>query len=292
MKQTDGLNVWGLQSPKEFALYVRNAQDVKKIISGKQISVSSPIYGVGYWYDVHTGDIIDHADLALGQQTLSVPTFQTDIAFIANNAATNSPIADTLFRIDVNPRTEVLLNIPIKTKQTFSIDITNTGSKPVFIERAWTSSPSKILTLTPQTAFFPFVLNPYQKVTLPVEYTMSDTGGTGAMLSIEHSGSPSWENVAISATGIQSSSVRVNPKEEIRISPDPANDEVNVEWLLPQQEKISVQLFTVEGIKILEKALLSGKAKFDVSKLSPGTYQVVLKAGDTILTTKKVIIMH
>ena len=293
--QTAGhLRIWGLESQKEFALYIRDFQDVKEIYSGKQISINSPIYGTGYWYDVHTGDVLEQAELSLGQQMLAIPNFQTDIAFIARNSVPNRPVTDSLFRIDINPRTQVLLNNPLQTPKSFSLLVSNTGNKPITMIKWFVSSPSPKLSLSLSTVF-PFTLNPSETKILPVEYTMSDTGGTGAMLSFLQSASPSWENVAISATGVLKSSITENrkDKEELKIYPDPANDLVTIKWLSSNLGKPTVSLLTIEGGEIAIKKLDdNNKAIFDVTKFPSGTYTITLSSEGSILASKKVIIRH
>ena len=291
--QTSGhLRIWGLQSQKEFALYIRDFQDVKELNLGKQISVNSPIYGNGYWYDVHSGDILGQAELALGQQTLTLPDFQTDIAFIARNSVPNQPAADSLFRIDINPRTEVLLKVPINTPQTFFLQITNTGKKPITLLKNWVSSPSKILSLSINTPF-PITLSPSQSITVPVQYTMNDTGGTGAMLSFLQSASPSWENIAISATGaLKSSVINLNDEYDLRAFPDPANNLVNIEWRVRSSEKVTVQLASIDGVKVMEKFSNTGNCSFEVGKLSSGTYQIVVLQGNLVIMSKKIVVSH
>ncbi len=294
--QTIGhLKAWGLQSSKTLAFYIRDDQDVKEINSAKQITVTSPVYGTGYWYNVHSGDMLGTVDIGLGQQTLEIPNFQTDIAFIARYTPI-PPFTDTLFRLDVNPRTVDLLNTPIKTPRSFDVQITNIGKKPITVINGWTSSPSSKLSLSfPGIRNpFPFVLNASQSVSLPVLYIMSDTGGTGAMLSFQHDASPAWENVAIDATGILNSSVSENSTVEknVKIFPDPANDKITVERLSFDQEKTVIRLYTTRGVMVAEKNSESGSTTFDVGKLPSGSYQIIISAGGKVSTSKKVTVLH
>ncbi len=292
--QTIGhLKAWGLQSSKTLAFYIRDDQDVKEINSAKQITVTSPVYGTGYWYNVHSGDMIGTVDIGLGQQTLTIPDFQTDIAFIAKYRPI-PPFVDTLFRLDVNPRTVDLLNTPIQTQRNFTVTITNIGKKPITILKAWTSSPSLKLALS-VTPFIPFTVNPSQSVVLDIGYIMSDTGGTGAVLSFQHDASPSWENVAIDATGIQKSSVTENKSsnDAIKVFPDPANSTLNV---LRNQNttdtKAIIQIFTLEGIKVSEKKSEARNAVIDVSKLPNGIYQIIIYEQGIIVGSKKISVVH
>ena len=291
------LKVWGLSSSKTLALYIHDNLDIKEINSGKQITVQSNIYGTGYWYDVHTGDIIETAEVGLGQQILSIPDFQTDIAFIARFSPIPPP-TDSLFRVDVNPRTVMLLNTPIKTKYTFSLTIRNIGKKPVTIDKAWTSSPSPIFSMLSLHSF-PYVLLPSEGIEVPIEYEMSDTGGTGAMLSIQHDASPAWENVAISATGVPRSSVIQNESTSaaVKLFPDPASDRFSIEVFQSisgeARANMIVQLSTLDGAKIAEKRITEGElASFDTSKLPSGTYQIEVLVKDRILDLKRVTILH
>lgn len=291
--QTSGhLRIWGLQSKSTIAFYIRDFQDVKEINSGKQIVFNCPVYGTGYWYDVHTGDILGTAEVGIDTERLNIPQFQTDIAFVARFIPV-PPITDSLFRIDVNPRTEVLLNNRVGTPGSFSVSVSNTGTAPVTMLQWFVSSPSSKLTLSLSTPF-PFVLNPSETKILPVQYTMTDTGGTGAMLSFEHTASPAWENVAISATALKSSSVEENPNadENIKIYPDPANDVIKVEWQRYQSGKqASIQLLTLDGKIVVETTSDIGMCTFDVSKLPSGAYFVVLDQGKQKLA-KKIVITH
>jgi hypothetical protein len=294
MNQSGTLNIWGLQSHQVLALYIRD-QNVTEMNSGKRIQVNSPLYGGGYWIDVRSGDIVGQSSLAFGQQTIDIPDFQTDIAFIAKEILPTTP--DSLFRIDVNPRTEVLLNTPINTTRSFSIQITNTGKKPVTMIDGWTSSPSQILSVyfLGKRSLFPFDLNPSQSITIPVQYIMTDTGGAAVMLSFLQSASPSWENIAISATGAPKSAVTEskNGGELIRVFPDPANDLITIRLLPSLKERYTVSLSTIEGVRLAEKTIDDkNESFFDVSKFPDGTYTVAIYSQGGILGSKKVIIMH
>jgi len=290
-RQSGDLNIWGLESQRAFAIYIRNSQDVKKLNSGRKITLTAKgPGGTGVWYDVHSGNVLGLAPLDPGQNTITIPDFQTDIAFISEG----TPAVDKSFRIDIDPRTEELLNIPLNTPQTFSLRITNTGVNNIVLEKNWVSSPSKILSLSVATPF-PLTLSGGESITIPVQYTMTDTGGTAVMLSFLQSASPSWENVAISATGAPRSGVAESKKEEelIQVFPDPANDLLTVRTLSPYKGPLTINIFSIDGMKIAEKTTGdSNESLIDVSKFPDGSYTVSLSSQGTILGSKKVIIMH
>ncbi|MDP4228899.1 MAG: DUF5060 domain-containing protein [Bacteroidota bacterium] len=282
--------VWTLRSPRVEALYIRNDKDVFPKDNLPYVPVDIPIDGEAIWYDVHSGDILHRESITAGMHTLLPPAFQTDIAFLGG--AITEPSAEKMFRIDINPRTEELLNVPIQTPQSFSLQITNIGKDTITLIKNWVSSPSKLLSVSIATPF-PLQLLPAQSITVPVQYLMNDTGGAAVMLSFLQSESPSWENVAISATGMLKSSVTPagTSHTDLHIFPDPSNASLKIEY--ESAEDATVQLVTLEGNLAMEKHAHEGKCTFDVSKLSTGTYQVrVNSASGNNIRSGKVVIRH
>lgn len=114
------------------------------------------------------------------------------------------------------------------------------------------------------------------------------------MLSFQHDASPSWENVAISATGIQRSGVKekVSYSKNLKVFPDPVTNELFLEWREIPNEKNFAQLLTVDGVKLREIIFDQDKAKFETSKLPTGVYQILILSDGHIIDTMRVVILH
>ncbi|ASK29494.1 peptidase [Chryseobacterium sp. T16E-39] len=67
----------------------------------------------------------------------------------------------------------------------------------------------------------------------------------------------------------------VAPKELIAIYPNPVNDILTVSLKLNKEEK--VEIYNMEGRKVLEKVIGNGKNKIDVSALQTGNYMLNIK---------------
>ena len=287
-----GYKVWGLRSSKLQALYIRNDNNVYAKDNLPSVQVDVPVEGEAIWYDVHTGDILQRQSVKAGAHILIPPAFQTDIAFIGG--AITAPDTDSLFRIDINPRTEVLLNTPINTPQTFSLQITNTGKNPIILIKNWVYAPAKILSVTVNTPF-PMTLSPSGSRTITVGYTMSDTGAAALVLSFLQSASPSWENVAISATGVLKSDVKKPNIEDqdVQVFPDPVKNLLNIEWSATYTDDITIQIYNLQGLKILQQtAKNTRQITLDLSKIPNGVYQLIGTKANEILFTKKVVVAH
>ena len=287
-----GYKVWELRSSKLQALYIRNDNNVYSKDNLPSVPVDVPADGEAIWYDVHTGDILQRQPVKAGAHILIPPAFQTDIAFIGG--AITAPDTDSLFRIDINPRTEVLLNTPINTPQTFSLLITNTGKNPITVIKNWVYAPAKILSLTVSTPF-PMTLSPSEGRTITVGYTMSDTGAAALVLSFLQSASPSWENVAISATGVPKSDVKKPNIEDqdVQVFPDPVKNLLNIEWSATYTNDVTIQIYNLQGLKVLQQAAKdTHQITLDLSKMTNGVYQLIGTKGNEILFTKKVVVAH
>jgi hypothetical protein len=257
------------------ALYIRNDQDVFAINKGLQVPVNVLSDGKLIWYDVHTGDILVNQPIKKGQTTLTAPDFQTDIAMIVGNFSDQVP-SDKLFRLDVNPRTFQLLGVPVNAERTFTVTLTNIGSDTITITRAFTSSASPKLMLSIPVWIKAPRLAPNEKMDVQIGYTMIDTGGTGAMLSFEHSGSPAWENVALSATAIPSSSVSATASEsEWSVAPDPANTFIMLRNNRAQAKPMHYEIFSATGQRMLEGTTTAAR-QIDIHTLENGAFQMRL----------------
>ena len=286
-------NVWEMRTPDYVAGYLRLNASIMGSTFGLYTAMDVPVKGDLIWYDVHTGDILERRPTSAGNLAPISPGSPTDIAFIAGKIP-NSLITDTLFRLDVNPRTYVLLNNTVGSEQIIRPMVTNIGTSPTTITRGFTSSPSPNASLILQLdTTLPITLQPGQSITVPIGYKMLDTGGTAAMFSFEHSASPAWENIAISATAIQKSSVEISSSDQsIEIFPDPAKDKLTVKWQQADNNKGSIQLFSIDGTMVAEKESQSGNVLFDLRRLSSGIYQINIKSEGFILASKKITIAH
>ncbi len=282
-----------MRTPDYVAGYLRLNASIMGSTFGLYTAMDVPVKGDLIWYDVHTGDILERRPTSAGNLAPISPGSPTDIAFIAGKIP-NSLITDTLFRLDVNPRTYVLLNNTVGSEQIIRPMVTNIGTSPTTITRGFTSSPSPNASLILQLdTTLPITLQPGQSITVPIGYKMLDTGGTAAMFSFEHSASPAWENIAISATAIQKSSVEISSSDQsIEIFPDPAKDKLTVKWQQADNNKGSIQLFSIDGTMVAEKESQSGNVLFDLRRLSSGIYQINIKSEGFILASKKITIAH
>jgi hypothetical protein len=86
-------------------------------------------------------------------------------------------------------------------------------------------------------------------------------------------------------------------KEKVRVTPNPANDFVNVSFIPGETGAARIGLYTLEGKKIFEQetgVLDAGfmyAKKIDVSGLTTGVYVIHVKGSKEIIT-KKVMISH
>jgi hypothetical protein len=294
-----GVNVWQLGCMKFQALYLRNDQDVNAINSGLQVPIRPPAAGQAIWYDVHTGDIVGGQAISAGATVLTAPNFQTDIALIAG-AFDSSLEWEKYFRLDVNPRTFEALSVPVNTQLSFPVTLTNTGSDTITIY-AFTSSPSsKLILQIPMWKKAPR-LAPGERMEIPIGYRMLDTGGAAAMLSIEHSASPAWENIAIDVSakanaGVDPAAAGETANTLRAIVPDPASNFIivpSVTSVVPNEPRgillmepaaddgssaITAQILSISGTKVREVSCHVGE-KIDVSGLAAGTYHLTLLNG-------------
>lgn len=292
-RQIGAINVWELRSQKITALYLRNHTDVTAKNSGVQIPLTIPSNGIGVWYDVHTGDILASFPVVAGAQTLTAPEFETDVAFIGG--ATQLPKIDSLFRIEVTPRTVEFFDVPIGKPGRLNVTVANTGERMVRLENWMVSSPSpklSFLSVSPGT-LFPLTLAPKEKVVLMFDYVMDDTGAASAMISIVHDASPAWENVAVTVVAKPQSAVEDRSPEQpsLTVFPDPAANAITVESALALP--LTARLLAIDGSIIAEQALsVTGAASFDVLNLASGVYQVQLLESGAVIAAKKVAVVH
>lgn len=78
----------------------------------------------------------------------------------------------------------------------------------------------------------------------------------------------------------------------ISVYPNPAHDNIQVKYDLNGTHKGSFELRNIVGSVVYQKNLKANSTTFglSVSNLSPGVYFYVLKGGDKVLSTKKLVI--
>ena len=77
-----------------------------------------------------------------------------------------------------------------------------------------------------------------------------------------------------------------NTKSVFTISPNPATDRINVR---STESKLTINIYNVEGKKIMTKELLNGNGTLEISKLGRGTYVMTAESNGTKIETKKFI---
>jgi hypothetical protein len=283
---------WGMNGQNlSNALYLRNDHDVFKINSGLQVPVNVPTDGRLIWYDVHTGDIVVDQAISKGQTTLTAPDFQTDIAMIVGNF-TDPLLADSLFRLDVNPRTIQSLSIPKGEWKQALIKLSNTGKAPIVITKGFVASPSVRLEFS-FTEPLPITLAPADSRTVTINYRMLDTGGAAATFSFAHNASPASENIAFDVTGIPAQSVSASPMTPTRlvVEPNPASNRVSLKYQTANPERISYTIYSLTGQTEAFGEFL-GETAINCEVWPNGRYQVVLDDHGSVISSTDFIVVH
>ena len=293
----DGCNVWDLYSndSEESVYYIRNDRNINAINTKVSIAPANVAKGgEAIWYDVHTGDILKRTPLTLPVDSLIAPPFQTDIALIAGLFA-DSLVSDTLFRLDVNPRTVSFLRVPVRSSVTVPIGIKNSGLDTIIIERAiWTNNSKGDFALL--NAPLPLAIAPNDTQTLSLRYTPSDTGIHITMLSLARTGSSAWENIAIAATAGPASAVTIDnsmQQAKFSLAPDPADNSVVLKGIEKQSDAdpITYEIYSSIGQKMCE-GNLNSDATIETHALPNGEYSVVFHGPNHVPSVHRIVVIH
>ncbi|EJL68615.1 Por secretion system C-terminal sorting domain containing protein [Chryseobacterium populi] len=79
-----------------------------------------------------------------------------------------------------------------------------------------------------------------------------------------------------------------NGLSQIKIHPNPASEKIFIEGL--KDKKVSAEIISAEGRKILENAPINNDNSIDISGIPPGVYYINLKSGELKSYSRKVII--
>jgi hypothetical protein len=292
-KTIGSCKVWGLYSDdyEQQACYIRNDKDINAINTNVSVQLGNVAKGgEAIWYDVQTGDILKRTTITFPLGLDTAPPFKTDIAFIAGVFA-DSLISDSLFRVNVNPRTLSLIKVPVRSSVTVPIGIRNSGLDTIVIERAiWSNNSSGDFALL--NAPLPLAIAPNDTQTLSLQYTPADTGIHITMLSLARTGSDAWENIAIAATAVPQSDVTLSSDAEehqLTLLPNPADDvimptlpsEISLDW--------NYEVYSSAGQKMLEGKFKNGEA-INVKSLPSGVFQLLLKNEKSIVSSQFVVL--
>jgi len=77
---TDGLRSYALRGPHEYGLYLVDGTSHTTPVSGAHVTVSPAHAGHAIWTNPNTGQTLATQNVSAGTQTLTVPTFTTDVA--------------------------------------------------------------------------------------------------------------------------------------------------------------------------------------------------------------------
>ena len=78
-----------------------------------------------------------------------------------------------------------------------------------------------------------------------------------------------------------------NPLSAVKIYPNPVMSTLNIEY--PLIEDMTVILFSIDGKKLIEKAISKKLTKIDISKFSKGVYLIQLSQGSNNFSQQIVI---
>lgn len=278
VKKEGACNIWEVYSQgyDQMAAYIRNDQNISAINNNVTIQLGEVARGgEAIWYDVHTGDILQRVQIPQPPlPTLTAPPFQGDIALIAGVFA-DSLVSDSLFRVDVNPRTISFLSVPKNSTVTAPIGIRNNGSETVTIPAAqWTNNPSGYFDIDQFKK--PLTLAPGDTATLTLSFSPKDTGIFLNTLSLARTGSPSWENVAIDATVVPASSVATTDAtvRELSVEPNPAGRFVTVQNL-EVGTSYRYEVTSVLGVLMAQGEVNSDRI-IDLESIPNGVYRLTI----------------
>lgn len=270
------VQVWQLRSTKLVAAYLRNDKDIYATNTGLTLQVNVPSDGVAIWYDVKTGDVLSSTPIKSRFQSIAIPSFVTDVAFVAGSLQ-DTIQAETLFRLKLGTRVAQFAHVPLEQQHFTSVAIQNTGHTPITMTSGFMSSPSKIAEFA-FDATFPITLNAGDTVTLPIRYAVNDTGAYAVMLSIAHTGSPAWENVAYSGTGQPRASVvdAISPQgTTFYLYPNPSSGFVHLTGASIGRGA-TIRVYSLLGKKVFETDVATNGIDLDLRSLPRGTYYVAL----------------
>jgi hypothetical protein len=86
VSQPDTVRAYGLASKKCAGVYLHHFNDHTKSLKGLKITLDIPAAAKGYWYCPENAAIIKVIDVSAGANSLEVPEFTVDIAFLATQA--------------------------------------------------------------------------------------------------------------------------------------------------------------------------------------------------------------
>ncbi|HET7152606.1 MAG TPA: DUF5060 domain-containing protein [Candidatus Kapabacteria bacterium] len=194
---TSGFRAYGLRSALMEAVYIRNAQDEKVLNSNVQVTVDAPSALTATWYDVHTGHYISSRPVQSGTQTIQAPPFVSDIALFIGISGEGFP---DHFSVDVSTRTMTFF-YPQPGNYTESFTLYNHGTPPVTINNILLYGiNAQDYSIRPPSPIGT-QLGAGDSTVITVAFSPSTVDTSAAMLSIVHTASPAWENIALSGTG-------------------------------------------------------------------------------------------
>jgi parallel beta-helix repeat protein len=111
----------------------------------------------------------------------------------------------------------------------------------------------------------------------PGEYTLTVTDQTGC--------SQNWSFIIDLINGVEDQ----HTAQQLALNPNPARDEVQIEWLGPRKASYQLRLFNSLGEQ-LAVFPFSGRGSFDVSMLAPGIYYCQLWDGQEKLAGRRLVV--
>jgi hypothetical protein len=81
--ESSPMRAYGLTSSDGIALYIHHFEDHSRPLSGRTLAVDIPADGQGFWLDPATGKKIGSVKVTRGRNTLAIPDFEVDVAFLS-----------------------------------------------------------------------------------------------------------------------------------------------------------------------------------------------------------------
>jgi len=75
----------------------------------------------------------------------------------------------------------------------------------------------------------------------------------------------------------------------IRIFPNPAQEYVNIEYEIEDQEPVFLEMINMQGIAVFRKEFLNGRTRISIDQYNPGLYIFRIASADSIIYKKLII---
>lgn len=105
----------------------------------------------------------------------------------------------------------------------------------------------------------------------------------------KQNGQPLYPSNATICNLITSVNSYSSTTDQIKISPNPANDQLSI--TMTTDEAIIVSIYDLTGKKVLRSTFNKSQQEFNVSKLNEGVYTIEIEIG-TQVVNKKIVIIH